>query len=141
MKKILIIIASALAIASCGTLKPTPRTYQVYFSDYRSYSEDGFLISPNPYTYGFESIGELHIEVQPAIIEGERESLYEGVTIKGYVAENIPYDDLVDIAVNEAKSRGADALVNFSITTETANITRDVVGYIYHIDGYCIKRK
>lgn len=145
MKKIIIALMAAVALTSCATMKPTERVVLSAFSDYRQYSAEGFLISPSPYTYNFEGIGEIDIEVLPGKVMEEVPSLYSGgSTQKRLVYETIPYDELVAMAVKEAKSKGADALVSFSITTEkyaTGQGMTYAVGQKYHIRGYCIKRK
>ena len=60
-----------------------------------------------------------------------------------YEYEKISYDELVSLAVQEAKNRGGDALVNFSITSTLIESTGGTfaVGYKYTIEGFCIKRK
>ena len=137
MKKIIIALMAAVALTSCATMKPTERVVLSAFSDHR--------ISPSPYTYNFEGIGEIDIEVLPGKVMEEVPSLYSGgSTQKRLVYETISYDELVAMAVKEAKSKGADALVSFSITTEkyaTGQGMTYAVGQKYHIRGYCIKRK
>lgn len=149
MKKIFLAFIVCAIASSCSALKevPTERVVIKAFSDYRQYSAEGFLISPDPYTYHFEGIGELDIIIEPARELKEKPSLYKGgSSIKTLVDESIPQSELVDIAVKEAKEKGADALVNFSITKEKITEVDRIYGgykirYIYYIKGYCIKRK
>lgn len=142
MRKLAIIFIALSAVA-CSTMKPTQRTSVAIFSDYREYAEQGFLISPSPYTYDFESVGEIAIVVTPAK-EIKVVPEYPGSinNTERLVCEEIPYDELVKMAAAEAKSKGADALVNFSITKE---YVRNAQGYeiemYYNITGFCIKRK
>lgn len=148
MKKLAILLSFATILPSCSTIRPIPRIINTSFADYRSYTQEGFLISPNPYTAEFESLGEINIAVTPAITRdgtsANTDSIYS--IIKPCEYEHIPYDELVAIAVKEAKARGADALVNFSITREVISKADRmyggyIVGYAYNISGYCIKRK
>lgn len=147
MKKLGIIIAALFVLAGCAVTKPQERRVYTSFADYRPYSSDGFLISPSPYTYNFESVGELNITVIPAIIETKKEYPYQPDTFY-YVVESeiIDFNELVSIAVNEAKSKGADAIVNFAINVEYASYynkygsstSNNISKYI--IKGFCIKR-
>ena len=142
MKKLLIAIMALTTLASCATMKPTQRVTLTSFSDYREYAKDGFLISPSPYTYDFESVGELNIIITPAKVITEKPSLYSNTTIKGLDYEKIEYEEMVEMAVKEAKSKGADALVNFTITKEYVRDTQGLVKEkYYNITGFCIKRK
>lgn len=142
MRKLAIIFIALSAVA-CSTMKPTQRTSLSIFSDYREYAQQGFLISPSPYTYDFESVGEISIVVRPAK-EVKTVPVYPGSinNTQKLVYEELSYDELVKMAVTEAKSKGADALVNFSITKE---YVRNAQGYeiemYYNITGFCIKRK
>jgi hypothetical protein len=139
MKRIVALGFMVLMLASCSTLKPTQRTVETYFSDYREYAKDGFLVSPCAYTYDFESVGELNIVITPAKVMVERPSsnyYNSAAMINTLDYEVIPYSEMVDMAVKEAKSKGADAIVNFSITKEQTATEK-----YYHINGFCIKRK
>lgn len=147
MKKVFIIIAAALLFASCSTLRPTQRVSQTIFSDYRQYTEQGFLISPNAYPGEFDAVGEINLIVTPALVKTEIQSLYAGGgTRMGIAYEKISYDELVAMAVKEAKGKGADALVNFAIDVQEISSVDKMyggytTGYKYYVKGYCIKRK
>lgn len=148
MKKILLIVAAIAFLASCSTLKSIEKEdRKVYtdFADYRPYLEIGFLITPNLYSGEFESIGELAIHIVPAIKlfpeDGEQYD-YRG---KYYNYEEIKRQDVIDIAVKEAISRGADAIANFNITankiSKADGLGTVCIGREYYITGFCIKRK
>lgn len=144
MKRLAIMIAAFAVLTGCSSIKETQRTVLTSFSDYRHYTAEGFLISPSPYTYNFESVGEIDIVIEPAQVKETIKGQYSNYTTLVY--ENIPYDELVKIAVDEAKSKGADALVNFSITKEKISHVNRMLGgytysYIYYVKGFCIKRK
>lgn len=144
MKKFIYTIAIAIIASSCGVLKPTERTVDLYFADYREFAEEGFLISPDSYTYDFESLGEIEMVITPAIKKyGEEGDYGPRGTFLDY--EEISHNELVKLAVEEAKKMGADAIVNFSIT-KTPIAAKDVWGTYasgskYLIKGFCIKRK
>lgn len=144
MKKLAIIFAAIVVLVGCATVKETRRVVLTSFSDYRPYAAEGFLISPNPYTYNFESVGEIDIVVEPAMVKELTEGLY--YNYETLVYETISYDELVKIAVDEAKAKGADALVNFSIVKEKISHPNKLHGgytysTIYYIKGFCIKRR
>lgn len=144
MKKLIILAVIALA-SSCSIIRPTAREVVTYFADYREYAAEGFLISPNPYTEDFESIGEIEIVITPAIKQYPEEGQpydYRGEYLD---YESIEYNEIVRIAVEKAKEKGADALVNFAISqTPISQSDADgirVDGFVYHVKGFCIKRK
>ena len=144
MKKLAIAFALTVIITGCSTIRPSERIVLSVFSDYSKYADEGFLISPSAYTYNFDSVGEINIMVTPAKVKKEVKSLYSSYTIIDY--EKISYDEMVELAVKMAKEKGANALVNFSINTEPINLYdrmngRCLVGEIYYIKGFCIKRK
>lgn len=143
-----------MMLISCGAANQVAETQrQVYtsFSDFRKYSEEGFLISPSPYTYNFESVGELEMTIYPAIEKKEHKYTYSQDTYYRFEKETVDYNELVAMAVTEAKSKGADAIVNFAITVEYKTISYSAYGYIsgpmpteivkYIVKGFCIKRK
>lgn len=139
MKKILF-FAAILTLTACGGPKLTTRVVSSSLLDYREYAEQGFLVSPYEYTSGYEAIGELEVYVLPANVKKEVKSQYSGggtyITI---AQEDITNQELADIAVEEAKKTGADALVNFKIEQTPVSLSGNDV--FYTISGFCIKRK
>jgi len=135
-----------IAAVACGPATHIERSVQVYFADYRPYSEAGFFISPDPYSAGqFESLGELYIKVTPGMHDkGGKEGLaknddgiYSRPSGSSAVIEDIAYNELLDLAVSEAIALGADGLADFKITPPPSNIP----GGSFIITGLCIKRK
>lgn len=142
MKRLLLAIAVAVLAASCSTMNPTKRVVLTSFSDYRPYAEAGFLISPSSYTYAFESVGEIDIFITPAKVVVDKPSMYNGAVMKVLDYEEIEYAEMVEMAVNQAKEKGADALVNFSISKGRTEAQPGIPSQpYYHIKGFCIKRK
>lgn len=136
----------SLIITGCAVMIPTERTITKYFTDYREFSAEGFLITPNPYNQDCVSIGELEIIVTPAFKQYPEEGQAYDSRGKYFDFEDIDYNDVVRIAVEEAKNMGADAITNFSIRQkEISKIDKlrgaTAYGYEYRITGYCIKRK
>lgn len=128
-----------LMMTSCATFKPAKRTVLPAFLDYRPYMSAGFFISPNPYMENCENLGELAIVVYPAQVEIDElnAAFYDGViyrNMKFYGYERVPYEILLDQAVEQAKKAGADGLVNFKIQKIEGLIPQ------YMVTGVCIKR-
>lgn len=149
MRKIIMIIAVAIITASCAVTRD--RQVSKYFLDYRPYSDAGFFISPNPYTGEFTSIGELSITVTPAIlsksqapvqVKNYNDALYAPVGT-GAIVENIPASELIDMAVKEAQSVGANGISNFKcVAVYNTQVSRSGVVNKelshYEISGLCI---
>lgn len=139
MKKIAVFVFLALLLQSCSTFIPASRTTTSMFLDYRSYMSEGFFISPDPYPGICETLGELAVEVVPAQMEIDELSVayFDGVfyrNMKYYGYERIPYNALLDAAVKEARSLGADGIVNLKIHKSEG------VRIYYMVSGVCIKR-
>lgn len=139
MKKIIILLITALMISSCGAQKLLERSVTVGFADYRIYADAGFFISPNAYALDYTPIGELYIEVIPGQEYRETRPDYFGSTSYFIGQEDIAYQDLIEMAVKEALDRDADGISNFKITKTT--ISQESGLYKYDISGFCIKRK
>ena len=145
MKKLLFVLASAVLLASCATTMSTIISY----TDYSKYDKEGFFVSPTPYYNDYTPCGEVYISV-PAYqvvedkdvkIDSKGYNQYGNYVIGSPVTTKsnlYTRGDLVDLAVEQAKKNGADALVNFkvgAIYSEQGSIIR------YEIFGFCIKRK
>lgn len=148
MKKYLIILISLVLMSSCATVRTAQRIVADTFIDYRTFSDNGFLLSPDPYPSEYEAVGELLIVVVPAMTEQYTSSLYgtEAETTSRHVVsmEKISYQELAGIAVARATRLGADALVNFNIQKVDRYPTRRMKNwatYEYIITGFCITRK
>lgn len=146
MKRVIYLALIGLLCASCSTLQPSKRITLISFVDYRQYEAGGFMISPDPYAKDFESLGEIDIIITPAIKEYPEEGQPFDSRGKYLDYENISHNELVRMAVDEAKSKGADALVNFKIVStpisrHDSDTGETLHGYEHYISGYCIKRK
>lgn len=136
MKKILLLTITAIMLTSCGGPKLTSRVVTSSLLDFRIYAEQGFLVSPYAYTSDYEAIGELDVYVFPANIKtADPQSDFN---IKIYTQEDISRQELADIAVEEAKKTGADALVNFKILKLPVPNSSE---HFFSLTGFCIKRK
>ena len=145
MKRILILLLALICLYSCATFIPQQRSVTTVFLDYRQYASQGFFLSPNIYTGEHDALGELFIEVLPeqkeARIdsEGNPKGDLDMVTYYfdgAYGFERIYFDELLEIAVEKAKEKGADGICNLKINKTSAT------GFVrYEVTGLCIKRK
>ncbi len=139
MKKIIPLIATLL-LCSCSVM-----THQRYvatmFLDFQPYTEAGFFISPNPYTGQFSPLGEISISIQPALqrkakqVKGYNDGLYSNNSAP-VVQEEISAEELLEMAVKEAKARGANGISNFKCSKVFD--MDPIEKYHYEISGFAI---
>ena len=153
MKKLLLVIPIFLTLLTCcGTtsnLIPSERKSYVFFLDFREYTEQGFLISPDYYQGKFKACGELSIIIHPAEkitkFGGKTNiyGVYEPAT-NALTREQISGKELLNLAVVEAKKIGANAIVNFkcnevSNSYFSAQLGKNITEFShYEISGFCI---
>lgn len=147
MKRLLIFAVVAIVASSCSVL-----THQRYvstmFLDFQPYTEAGFFISPNPYTGEFSPIGEISITIQPALMPKTKvirgtgdytDGLYAQKNNANVVQEDIPASELLDMAVREAKAKGANGISNFKCLV--VYDTDPIEPRHYEISGFAISIK
>lgn len=152
MKRIILFAVAVACIAGCSVMKPTPRIESAYLMDFRPYSSADFFLSPDPYNGDFEPIGEIRIEISPALMKPVSGSQYEDSVYsqgKSVIPEVVPMKDLLEAIVSKALDLGANGIANLEIMTEQQNIvtsrglftvtTMPVTKYI--VTGFCIIRK
>lgn len=163
MKNNFYIIASLLLLftTSCSTqLKGIPETTTINFFNFGKYEAEGFKISPYSWDgNNFTWIGEFSLEFQPEIIikkyeTSNRNDYYspynksEPKTVDIPMQKQLDMDYMLEIFVDAAKRRGADAAINFRIETEyhdvnlSAEINRQYImsAKKYIMTAYLIKR-
>lgn len=118
-RKLLLLIGviTTIIIQGCSP-KLMPRTVRTFYIDYSKYSSEGFFISPNAYSGNFTPLGELLITVIPGDKVVSKMNVYDSQTnlyesAKLIEKEQISTKELLDIAVNFAKQKGANSIVNF----------------------------
>ena len=149
MRNKMIAIFTIIVFSGCATTELTEWQTDIRSSgyDFRQYTEQGFLFTPEIYTEQYDAIGlvevtyvprvmKAHDQQNPANIAGFR-NIYVGQT--HYYLELPDTDELISEMYNLADGLGADALSNFRITTDT------VVNNGYNIEtvkitGFAIKR-
>lgn len=113
MKRIAIIAALLLA-ASCSVTRD--RATLVTFASFSDYPD--MWISPNDCPMVHTALGVLEIDITPALIvnKGNGDGIYS--TQRNTASfERIYYDELLGIAVKEARARGANGISNLRITS------------------------
>ena len=119
--------------------KPTRRVVKTTLIDYRPYISEGFYLSPDPYTKDFDPIGEIRIEVTPALVDRNSPKASKCICNGGIWEEVVTSDELLRAAVKQAIALQANAIVNLKITTEIDEDIEPTRKYI--ISGFCIVRK
>ncbi|MBQ6073509.1 MAG: hypothetical protein IJK90_06320 [Bacteroidales bacterium] len=115
MKRFTILLAVLLVAASCGTSLTRERMTAVSFADYTAYPD--MWISPNDCPQAHKAIGQLSVTIIPAILpkdsNASRDAIYTNLGSVQY--EKIGGDELLEIAVVEARARGANGISNLRI--------------------------
>ena len=107
------------------------------------------MITPNPYYGEYTPCGEINITITPAYPENTIEYWMSEGSIKYQnpesgswrtkeVKEDSKLDEIMEIAVNEAKERGADAITNFKAEVKFYQNSSNIESF--NLSGFCIKR-
>lgn len=157
MKKIIPFLFCVL-LTGCAVVQPRARITNVLFLDYRPYVSADFHISPDAYTQSHYALGELMIEVYPAIKSNSSrnrettetkftDGIYGGggISASRVYKETITSEELLEIAVSKALELGADGISNFEAkviytTTYSKYGTTQTLSH-YEIKGLCIDRQ
>ncbi len=158
MKKIIPLVACTL-LTGCAIIQPRDRVTKVLFLDYRPYVSADFHISPDAYSQPHNALGELMVEVYPAIKPTSQkkkevketkfsDGIYNtgGLPASKVYKETITSEELLEIAVSKALELGADGISNFEakvIYTTTYSKYGGMTQSIshYEIQGLCIDRQ
>ena len=135
LQKFSTILLAALLLESCGTMTRS-RTTSVSFASFQQYPN--MWISPNACPMTHTAIGHLNIDVSPAI--GTPTNKGDGIYSQSYNAlqfERISYDELLEMAVVEARARGANGISNLSVTEDRKPGETFATGY--HVSGLLIR--
>jgi len=133
MKRFTTLLAVLLVAASCGTSLTRERMTAVSFADYTAYPD--MWISPNDCPQAHKAIGQISITIVPAVSpkgsNASRDAIY--TTIGGVQSETIGGDELLEIAVTEARARGANGISNLRIGKDAAGVY-EVTGLLIRIE-------
>lgn len=156
MKKIFFVMMTAMFLTGCGVQRL--RAVEKNYFDYSVYTDAGFFLSPNQYVGEHQPIGELFIKVTPAVVPANQaqkekevpknrnysDGIYSNQPSFGMVkVENIDSAELIEMAVAEAVSRGANGISNFDVkvvySTKVTKYGSTTELSHYEISGLCIK--
>lgn len=128
MKRITILLAMILTLSSCGVLLTRETETNILYIDYTPYIEAGFFLSPNEYPGPHTPLGELNIVIDPEVTEAKNlqnkfaDGIYQKVTRK-MVSKELTSEEILEIAVGQALSKGADGISNLKITIASEYFT------------------
>lgn len=127
MNKLLLLLGVCMLFCSCATQKYSQTTY---IADYRSYSAEGFTISPSSSGFTYESVADFSIK----FVVGKKKGYTNSSAQNSWEADifNPGYDYMVSEMVKEAKSLGANAILNFRI---------NIISGGYEASGFAVKLK
>lgn len=149
MKKMLSILSFLILVISCTTPDQVVRSSENFTNiDFTSYAQKGFLISPYVYDGQYESIGVINFEYYPKselklIKPNPDDDVKINVSYKKWIPDLINFDDQLNKVYEECVSMGADAIVDFKVSSiEKTYDTKPVLtvnGIL--LTGFAIKRK
>lgn len=137
MKKLFLLALIALLITSCSAAR---FSQDVYISDFRPYTEDGFTISPYHEGYQYESVGLIDIEFTAGRKNGYVNPAYHwrssisGAKYKDWYQPDYAY--MLDELVKKAKQMGANGILDLKCTSVYNGKTTVSV-----ISGFAVKIK
>ena len=110
MKRFFLLASIVVLLCSCGVTK---YSQTVYLADFRPFTSDGFTVSPSSSGFTYESVGDISVEfiagVDKSYTNPDPKMRYN----KHWFTPS--YDFMVAEIVREAKTLGANALLNFRI--------------------------
>lgn len=148
MKKLLVVLL-AVILTSCASSNLETWDTELRSSgyDFRPYTEQGFLFTPEVYTEPYDAVGLVEIIYIPRVIENQsqgRPMAMNGYRIitsgtKYYYIELPDTEKLIAEMYELADGLGADALSNFNITGETVYNGSKAIETV-KVSGFAIKR-
>lgn len=148
MKKLLIVFY-AVILSSCASSSIEPWDTELRSSgyDFRPYTEQGFLFTPEVYNEPYDAVGLVEITYIPRVFEAQHEGRPNqikdhriiSVSTNYYYVELPDTEKLIAEMYDLANGLGADALSNFNISAETVyngNVAIETV----KVSGFAIKR-
>jgi len=124
-----------LTLSSCITVTHISSSGKLTGIDFRKYTSEGFLITPEKFSGKYESIGLVCYAIFP-------ESNFDVVS-QQWVSKKISLSQGVDSLYYESKAMGANAIMNFVSVQKTQSFPagmKSVPLVGYEISGFAIKR-
>ena len=145
MKLYLVFIISFIFLFGCVHSFEVPKMVLTSVYDFTTYTERGFLFTPEQYLYDYESRGQITIEIIPEVLASSyNEEIDDGwikLTGKTYwKAKKINPQEVLDELYRKAISMGADALVRLKFDNNE-NFNGAVYFNSLVATGFAIHRK
>lgn len=160
MKIITLVIASLLYVSCTNTKSLSSKGgVNFYGYDFRNYSSEGFLFTPEKPVGYYTSVGMIQVVLEPEILELDATTFQRdnrnGIYIKGekkyalrlinyptgnkfYAVEIIEISDAIDEMYKFAIDWGANAIVNFNVETSLTNF--ELLVSTITVEGFAIIR-
>jgi len=138
-----IIILYFLFLLSCKSVNQVSSITEYIVIDLRRYTEQDFLITTEKFNENYEAIGLLELSVFPGATRLRNgQVLPENTYKQGFWAvEKLSTEEAIDEIYNRAKEMGADAIMNFELTTVKKTIAIDLQLSGFKMKGFAIKRE
>jgi len=138
-----IIILYFLFLLSCKSVNQVSSITEYIVIDLRRYTEQDFLITTEKFNENYEAIGLLELSVFPGATRLRNgQTLPENTYKQGFWAvEKLSTEEAIDEIYNRAKEMGADAIMNFELTTVKKTIAIDLQLSGFKMKGFAIKRE
>lgn len=147
MEKFILIAIAVLILNGCATTKLKFIPAEEYFVgiDFRPYTEQGFLFTPEKYLDEYESIGLVDLVSIPEANYVPLQQFSDGSTLSKWQINEININDVLRKYYEMAIEMGADGIMNFRLEKVTRRYTIGVESPItiegISISGFAIKRK
>lgn len=122
-----------------------PSYTTIHGFDFREYTDEGFLITPESYTGEYQSIGMLTARMSPEIKKeyemGDNFEDYNEVNDSAgrkWIVEKPDTEQAIRTMYERAQAMGADAIINFNVYAEQMSVGVPASAVI--VEGFAIKR-
>ena len=142
----LLLILFALSLFSCSQrILYLPSHTESLVFEFQGFSKRGFMITPEKYLGEYESIGIIDISIYPAAARQTKipkeQDIIEGEYAQGYwLIAKINPQEVVRIIYNKANDMGADAVINFKVTSIQKQVAGELDLNGVNVSGFAIKR-
>jgi hypothetical protein len=147
----LFLVLCALFLVGCSSPQELSREIIVTGWDFRECNNNNFMVTPEPPTGKYESIGLFTVEIYPSVIEVKPGMsidkknwipLQQTISMTGsrWCYERISSDSVLNILYKKASSIGANAFTHFRTENKFYMNGNMTIPY-WEIIGYAIKRE
>lgn len=127
-------------LCACSTVSKIEKQVIVTGYDFTSYTNEGFLFTPENYVGNYESIGILSVEILPELRKtgrGKAGQFYTPNMLWQYIP--VRTSEVLDSLYKKAINMGADAIINLVIK-RTELTYKNVTAPGVEASGFAIKR-